>query len=319
MDQDPDLLISVAICTYDRYPLLEQAIASCLNQAFPVEAYEIIVVDNSPDVARSARMGGRYEGTSRVRYLVEERPGLSNARNVAVAAARAPVIAFLDDDAIASQQWLSEIAAAFRLSEGGGMVGIVGGRIDPIWTAERPAWLHDRLLGSLSVVDWGGVASRVAEPEEWFAGANIAFDAKALAMAGGFRTNLGRIGNGGALLSNEETELSKRIEDLGFLRVYAPLAKVDHLVPEERLTQAYFRRRAAWQAASDLVMQERTEWGGARAWEAVTHFIASLPSRDRTTRGLFVELEDPERVQAQMDAIYSFTLLALTGFEDVTA
>jgi len=37
--------------------------------------------------------------------------------------------------------------------------------------------------------------------------------------------------------------------------IYAPKALVEHVIPSERLTQSWFRRRAAWQAVSDLLSE----------------------------------------------------------------
>ena len=45
--------ISVAICTYDRYDLLPEAIGTAARQTLPAADYEILVVDNTPDEGRS--------------------------------------------------------------------------------------------------------------------------------------------------------------------------------------------------------------------------------------------------------------------------
>jgi len=309
--------ICVSICSYDRYPLMGRAIESALSQSLDRSQYEIIVVDNSPDLEKATTWQKKYANTPGLTYLIERTPGLSNARNVSIRNAKAPTIIFLDDDAVATRNWLDEILLGFSLKEGRAPVGVVGGRIDPEWEAPRPEWLHDSLLGFVSVVNWGGDNPRVANKEEWFAGANIGFDVEALKKAGMFKTDLGRIGAGASLLSNEESDISSKIEALGYSRVYCHRASVDHLVPTNRLNLTYFRRRAAWQAASDLMMMGKVPWQGAQAWASISDFIAKLPTRDRTMRGLFLELEDPDLTKGQMDAVYNFTLLALSGFDGV--
>src|SRR5438270_828984 len=91
--------ITIAICTYQRYELLRLAVESCLRQTIRAEGYQILVVDNSPDRARSEEEKARYAGMARVDYVIEAAPGLSHARNVAVRRCGTPYIAYLDDDA----------------------------------------------------------------------------------------------------------------------------------------------------------------------------------------------------------------------------
>jgi glycosyltransferase involved in cell wall biosynthesis len=245
-----DLAISAVICTYDRYDLLPKAIASLEHQTLPSNAFEIIVVDNSPDRERSERVASEFRPLKNLRWIHEQKPGLSNARNVGAGRARAPLVAFMDDDAVASPAWLRCLVSAFR--EFGPSAQAAGGRVAPIWGADRPNWLPDDLLGYVSVVNWGGTA-RVAGPKEWVAGTNIAFRTEALQNAGGFSVGLGRNKGSHALLSNDEIEIVQRLGTAGGQLLYVPEAVVEHLVPPERLTQAWFRRRVAWQAVSDYL------------------------------------------------------------------
>src|SRR6516165_6307285 len=88
-----EIALSAVICTYNRYDLLPAAIESLVNQNLPADSFEIIVVDNSPDQAGATRFGERYSGLSNLTYLVEPKPGLSNARNKGTAAALGRIVA----------------------------------------------------------------------------------------------------------------------------------------------------------------------------------------------------------------------------------
>src|SRR5215467_8415610 len=200
--------ITAAICTYDRYATLPKAVASLSRQSLADDQFEIIVVDNSPDPERSREISEDFSEIANLSWLVEKTPGLANARNVATEAARAPLIAFLDDDAIAGSSWLDKLLSAF--SQFGEDAQIAGGRVDPIWAAPRPHWLGDKLLGYVSVVDWGGL-TRIAAASEWVAGTNIALRVDALKSAGGFSQRLGRKQGEEALLSNDENEVIARL------------------------------------------------------------------------------------------------------------
>jgi GT2 family glycosyltransferase len=67
---------------------------------------EVIVVDNTKGDPQTERVTAR----AGAHYVVENRVGLSHARNAGVDAATGELIAFIDDDAIADTAWLSHHA-----------------------------------------------------------------------------------------------------------------------------------------------------------------------------------------------------------------
>jgi GT2 family glycosyltransferase/glycosyltransferase involved in cell wall biosynthesis len=298
-----EIALSAIICTYNRYDLLAKAIDSLVEQDVPAGLLEIIVVDNSPDQAGAARFGQRYAALSNLTYLVEPKPGLSNARNVGTAAALGSIVAFIDDDASACQSWARELLHAHASFDG--RAGIVGGPIVPRWTEEKPAWMGKPLLGYLSLVDLGH-EMRELSAGEWLAGCNISFDRASLIAAGGFSTRLGRMGSGSTLLSNEEMEVSERVRATGKLAIYAPKAVVEHVIPPERMTQSWFRRRAAWQAVSDLLSEP--ELAPALAEVALRRL-----SRGNHGSQLFGPFRSAAALKREMDLAYSLVILALCG------
>jgi glycosyltransferase involved in cell wall biosynthesis len=307
--------ITAAICTYNRYDLLPKAIDSLTRQSLAPEEYEIVVIDNSPDHAKSEDFSRTFRATANLIWHVEKTPGLSNARNVATRLARAPLIAFMDDDAIAAPDWLARYVAVFESF--GAEAQVAGGRVDPIWDVPQPRWLPDSLLGNVSVVNWGG-SDRFAAKSEWVAGTNIAFRIAALDAAGGFSVHLGRTRGGQALLSNDETDVIARMAANGARLIYAPSAVVAHLVPAERLSQDWFRRRVAWQAVSDYLLDSARLFERAPGyWRAVTEYYATLPPKHRSPRGLYIEQDDAEMFRMQMNALYNFTVVLLTGFRGI--
>jgi glycosyltransferase involved in cell wall biosynthesis len=307
--------ITISICTYERYDVLPKAIDSAVAQTLPADLFRIVVVDNSLDQGWAKDHGARYRDIPNLSYILEKTPGLSNARNVSARACETEFISFMDDDAIASPAWLENILEAFSAFGDGAVV--VGGRVNPIWGAKRPPWLGDSLLGNLSVVNWGGV-KRVANAEEWFAGTNISFRTRAILQYGGFSAALGRVGTGASLMSNEEKELVARVSKDGGKLVYAPDACVDHLVEPGRLTRSWFRKRAAWQAVSDFLIEPKTYGTNCAArWKDTLRYFGELPPHERTVRGFVVDTDDPGIFHRQLGAIYTMTMMSLAGFEGV--
>ena len=116
-------------------------------------------------------------------------------------------------------------------------------------------------------------------------------------------------------MSNDETEVIGKIAAKGGRLIYAPDAAVEHLVPAERLTQSWFRRRAVWQAVSDYMLDpERAYDNAPDCWRGVTQFFARLPPKYRTPRGLYVDQHEPDMFDMQMSALYNFTTALLSGF-----
>lgn len=122
--------LTAAICTRDRPAQLQRALAS-LRRLVP-HAHEILVVDNAPP-DDAARQVAHAHGQA-VRYLLEPDSGLDIARNRALAAASCPVLAFLDDDAVAEPGWAGALAHAFQDPR----LGAATGRVEAL-TLETPA------------------------------------------------------------------------------------------------------------------------------------------------------------------------------------
>lgn len=260
MEQPGSVRISAIICTYRNPDLLKGAIQSLLSQPLPADQYEIVVVDNNsqdetPDVVR--RLDG--ESAVVVRYVLETRQGLSYARNTGIEAARGEVVAFLDDDAKADENWLSVLLEDYGSDPS---IWAVGGKILPIWhTTERPEWWTDEFLGWLSLVDWGDESRALVWPER-ILGTNCSFRKTIFPELGYFDPNLGR--KGAALLGHEETELQQRIHLSNKTVYYEPTAIVYHHVPAERLTEDYFLRRQLGASRSEMALMIKQE-GYAKA------------------------------------------------------
>jgi glycosyltransferase involved in cell wall biosynthesis len=107
-----DPAIAVVIPTHNRLGLLPRALASVLAQACP-EPFEVIVVDDGSTDGTSAYLAGLAD--PRLHVLRNEKPeGAAAARNHGLAAVRAPVTAFLDDDDELMPGFLAATLAAHR-------------------------------------------------------------------------------------------------------------------------------------------------------------------------------------------------------------
>jgi glycosyltransferase involved in cell wall biosynthesis len=283
--------VSVVICTHNRAERLGDAIGSVLAQDSAGVPFELLVVDNrSTDGTRDTVE--RFGGDRRVRYVWEPALGLCHARNTGGREARGEYIAYLDDDAVACAGWLQAIPAAFEAMAD---VGVVGGRVEPIWEAARPTWLSDDVALSLTIVDWSVTPTVITDVRnQWLVGANMAVRAKALRAVGGFHPRLDRVGT--RMLSSGDVYLQKQIMARGYRCFYAPAMAVRHAVPASRLTKRWFRRRYYSQGLSDAVMQllDGHTSPRARASSALTT-AARLLVRPHDLAALLCPTNDPVR------------------------
>jgi glycosyltransferase involved in cell wall biosynthesis len=231
--------ISVVICTYNRAALLPAAIDDVLAQDHPdTPPFELIVVDNNSPDGTPAIVARAVARDPRVRYLFEARQGLSHARNAGIAAARAPVVAFTDDDVRVGREWLAAIARAFRDQPG---VSVVGGKVLPVWPAPPPGWVTAARWGPLALVDYGERVIRVdGDNPLCLIGANLAVAASAFDRIGPFDATVQRVRD--IVGSSEDHEFLLRLFRAGGWGIYDPRIVIHAAVQPERLERQYHRR-----------------------------------------------------------------------------
>jgi GT2 family glycosyltransferase len=237
--------LSVCICTHDR----PQAVARCLAALGPQAAgLELLVIDSASSAAAARALRHVVAMAAGARLIRLDRPGLSRARNAGAAAATAPWIAYLDDDATPAPDWALQARAAIATAPDAAMIG---GRVLPVWGAPLPRWWPPRLRGVLSIVEAEGSAPYGAPelpPGLGPCGANLLVRAAPLRAAGGFVEALGR--DRDALLSDEETELATRLRANGLALRYDSRPAVDHDIAAARLTPGWLLSRMHWQGVS---------------------------------------------------------------------
>ena len=268
--------LSVVVCTHNRPRDLE----ACLEALAGVEGYlEIIVVDSASDPSCS-ELVDRYESKlAGLRYVYEERPGLSRARNRGVAMATGGIVAFLDDDAAPRPDWARQLIRAFERDSA---VGCVGGACVAAFErgARRPRWLSDRLLQFAGITRFGSTAREARSSTEWPFGANIAFRAAALTTERPFSEDLGR--HGTTLLSGEEFALVEAVRAAGWKVWLEPRAVVDHTVHAERCRSRYYWRRLWWAGVTRARATDTPVVLGLRlAIAAPVRLVLFLVTRDR--------------------------------------
>jgi glycosyltransferase involved in cell wall biosynthesis len=301
-----DPLISAIICTHNREQYLGAAIDSLLGQTLD-GSYEIIVVDNASTDSTAEIVKHRLEkagqtGYAKVRYVYESKLGLSVARNTGASEAKGSILAYLDDDAEASANWLAELVAVFAKNE---KVAIAGGKVTLIWppNAQPPHWLSADLSSGLGAYDLGNELIYIQEPSLTPRGLNYAVRKPFLQEVGGFDTHLGRVGNN--LLSNEEQQLTRLALDRGYQVAYVPSALAAHNVAPARMKPGWFLSRSWWQGISESYGEQAN--GTTGLWQL-------RGGGERLVRGLYKTVKYIHRPDQRFENLaYTYGQVAYLG------
>ena len=245
---------SVIIPTYNRAGDLLDTLGS-LGKLAPGHPWEMIVVDNnSSDHTRAVVREAQGWFPVPLHYIFEPEQGRCAALNAGIRAARGEILVTTDDDVRVEKDWLN--CAAEGLERLG--CDYVGGRVLPVWSAPRPAWLPNqggRHWAVIALLDYG------TEPVEFGKqvplGVNMAFRREAFARAGLWDNRIGR--KAGTLLGQEVREWGLRARSAGLRGFYVPEMVVHHIIPPDRLTKRYFRRWFYWHGISRAMLYAKTK------------------------------------------------------------
>jgi glucosyl-dolichyl phosphate glucuronosyltransferase len=224
--------VSVVVSTRNRAPLLVGALRALVDQHTRGVRYEVIVVDNGSSDATPLLIDyfTRHHGDI-VRTTLEPRPGLSYGRNAGLLAARAPLIAFTDDDVRPGQHW---VARAVQVAEQAPEAAMFGGKVLPQWPAPPPRWLGAHRWSPLALADFGDDPFVVdASKPLCLVGANLIVRRKAFDQVGLFSTRFTRA---------QDHEWQLRFWRSGGRGRYEPRLVVISPVDPQRMTRRYHWR-----------------------------------------------------------------------------
>jgi glycosyltransferase involved in cell wall biosynthesis len=184
--------VAIVVCSRDRPQLLATALAALAGQP----ADELLVVDSASTTDATATAAA----AAGIRCIRVERPGLARARNAALRATTADVVAFTDDDCEPEPGWVDAIRSSFDER-----IGFVLGRVVALGSDEQPAVQLDtdaRVFGPGDDVMTMGH------------GANFAVARTAWSRIGGFDELLGV---GARFRAGEDTDFLWRTLQAGFV------------------------------------------------------------------------------------------------------
>lgn len=240
------MFVSVVVCTYqnDAYENVIEAVTSLLDQSHP-DLEIIIVVDGNESLRK--RLSDNYKAWSNVHVVgPKESTGTSRAKNLGIEMAKGDVVAFLDDDAVASKEWIKRLINTYQKNN----PIAVGGKVLPIWLNEKPDFLPEELYWLVGLTYEGFSKEGINEIRNAL-GPNMSFKREVFEEVGSFNPDFGFGKKGMSYIQAEEPELALRMKNkLGKGVFYDPELVVYHKVTEGKTKLKVMLRRAFYQGYS---------------------------------------------------------------------
>lgn len=226
-------VVSVVVATHNRAERLAALLASLREQTF--RDFEVVVCDDASTDA-TPQVLADADGLALTVVRHEAAGGPARARNAGWRAARGDLVAFTDDDCVATPGWLEAGVRAWRAQPGAFVQGAVG-----------PIEEERERLGAFSYT------ILVEGPTALYECANVFYPRALLERVGGFDESHPRP-------AGEDADLGWRAREAGATPVFAGDARVAHAVVELG-ARGYLRRLWQWSYA----MQPYARHPGLRA------------------------------------------------------
>ena len=224
---DRALEVVVGMPTFRRPAELARAVPLLMAQVQNLHGADarVVIVDNDPDGGARAFVESR--AGAQLAYVHEPRPGISAARNCAIAAAgSADAIVYIDDDEVPHEGWLQALVDGWI--EWG--CAAVTGPVNPVFEGEVDEWVRASGVFARAVRTTGS-----SNPGAW--SGNLLLDLRVLRRHGlGFDEEFGLTGGSDTMLSHSLKALGEEIR-------WCQEAEVSEYVPASRLRRDWVFKR----------------------------------------------------------------------------
>ncbi|MDP4620016.1 MAG: glycosyltransferase family 2 protein [Sediminibacterium sp.] len=236
------MILSIIICSYNRASYISDALTSLYCQSAGLNEFEVIIVDNnSTDNTKEVYAIWRQTNTNgQFTFISETKQGASFARNNGAAIAKGEWVCFMDDDAVATPNYVENFLK--HIQNKPDAVGF-GGRIIPKYIPSEPKWMSYYVSSLVGNFDYAPIACAF-ENGKYPLESNMIVKKSVYDQIGGFNVNLpGVVGT--LRIGGEGKELFYKILALGHIIYYDPAICVHHVVEVKKLTSEYMYRVAS--------------------------------------------------------------------------
>jgi len=217
------LKISVVVVCYNEEENIAECLESLVNQSYPKDSYEVIVVDGKSEDSTREIVARYVEKYDFIRLIIEPKRYTAMTRNRGLLNAKYDYVAYTDADCVVPEDWLEVMAEGFLKNKeiDPDIVGIGGSNFAPPGSGSFTQAVQialDTFIGS-----FGSVTGKSYSEPRYVTDLptlNVLYEKEALKKIGLFDESLRHEG--------EDADLNFRLRKAGFKLLYIPESYVFH-------------------------------------------------------------------------------------------
>lgn len=230
-------MLTVLLATRNRSRVFASVLESFCQLRPPSSGWKLLVVDNG-STDQTGRTIASFANRLPLQSLTEPKPGKNFALNAGLALVEGDLVVLTDDDVFPHADWLVELRSAADTQPDFSMFG---GSVVPRWEVPPPSWIEWADHGAAyAITDPAWKEGPITPDCIW--GPNMAVRAKVFQSDVRFNPFMGPRGSN--YLQGGDTELTRRLHQLGHKAWHVRKAVVEHFIRKEQLDKAWVMRRA---------------------------------------------------------------------------
>ena len=271
------MLLSIVICTYNRSNFLDLGLNAIMQQINLQKDsdIEMLVIDNN-SIDSTRQIVEKYKVIFLeipFSYHLEPQQGISYSRNNAITNSNGKFIAFIDDDAVVNDNWLTTLLNSILKID----AHVFGGPIYPRFEIPCPKWIDPNYFVRTFKSRDGLLKSLAAS--EGFPGGNVCFKKDIFDHIGMFDPNYGMSGNKMGL--GEEPELFNRLYNSNYNANIYNLQKmsISHFESSKKFEKSYLKERiklSGYQFTNRMLAQSKFVGSISVFLKLVKQFLFSI-------------------------------------------
>ena len=224
--------VTIVICTYNRSELLPETLPSIANQTLDETFFNVLFVNNNSTDNTQEIIKKFCLEHQNAQSVNEPNQGLSHARNRGFAESKTKWIAYIDDDAKISENYMELLVTTIDKYD----FDCIGGLYLPWYKYGKPNWYLDKYASNGKLLPKAGLIKN-----RYASGGVLSVKKSILEQLGGFPSTLGM--HGKKIAYGEEIHLQDSMRKMGYKIGFNPELIIYHLVSRSKMSPWWFVMR----------------------------------------------------------------------------
>jgi glycosyltransferase involved in cell wall biosynthesis len=230
-------VLTVLLATRNRSRVFTSVLESFCQLRSPSSGWKLVVVDNG-STDQTSQVIASFANRLPLQSRREPKLGKNFALNAGLALVEGDLTVLTDDDVLPHEDWLIQLRNA---ADAQPEFSIFGGSVVPHWEVPPPSWIQWVEQGAaFAITDPTWREGPIAPNCIW--GPNMAIRSHVFQSDIRFNTSMGPRGTN--YLQGGDTELTRRLHQLGHNAWHVHRAVVEHFIRKEQLEKAWVMQRA---------------------------------------------------------------------------